>query len=88
MRASITTRRSWVAIAAVILTLAACSRADNGDGLTHMQREDQAASASATGLFNFARAQISQGTNETSEPRAINGIAPQVVEISEPFILM
>jgi len=88
MKANTSTPRSWVAIAAVILALAACSRADNGDGLTDTQREDQAASASTTGFFNFARAQISQSTNETSEPRAINGIVPQADETSEPFNLM
>jgi hypothetical protein len=80
--------RRWFAVAA-ILVLSACSSADNGvgDGLSDIQREDQSASASANGLFDFARAQINQGTNETSEPRPIAGITPPADETSEPFVL-
>ena len=88
MKSRTTSQTNWAATAAMILSLAACSSADNGDGLTDMQREDQAASASNTGLFNFANAQINQSTNETGEPRAINGIVPPADETSEPFSLI
>jgi hypothetical protein len=91
MKRSTASHTSWVATAAMVLSLAACSSADNGDGgdgLTDMQREDQTASASSTGLFNFANAQIDQRTNETSEPRAIDGIVPPADDTSEPFSLI
>lgn len=85
-----TTDTKLLATAAMILSLAACSSADNGydDGLTEMQRQDQAASANATGLFNFASTQIGLGTDETSEPRDISGIVPPADDTSEPFPLI
>ena len=87
MQAPILSRARWIAIAFAVV-LAACSRADNGDGLTDMQREDQSASASSTGLVTFASTQINQATNETGEPRPLAGITPPADETSEPFPLM
>lgn len=75
-------------IGALALALTACGGLfDSGDGLTDIQREDQAASASSAGLFEFAKAQIAQATNDTAEPRPIGGITPPVDDTSEPFAL-
>jgi hypothetical protein len=87
MKHRIIRSKRLAAIAIASLALVACSRADNGDGLTDAQREDQAASASVTGLVNFAAGKIDTATNETTEPRSIAGITPPADETSEPFVL-
>ena len=84
--------KTGATLAAVTLLLAACGGSDDGpgarppasDGLTEMQREDRAASASVAGLFAFATALVNGMTGDLSEPRAIDGISPPVAYDAEP----
>ncbi len=69
-------------IGAAALALAACGGGD--DGLTELQREDRAASASVAGLIAFANGMIAMLTAETNEPRPIDGIAPPATDSDEP----
>jgi hypothetical protein len=69
-------------IGAAALALAACG--GGGDGLTELQREDRAASASVAGLIAFANGMIAMLTGETNEPRPIDGISPPVSDTDEP----
>lgn len=72
-------------IGAAALALVACG--GGGDGLTELQREDRAASASVAGLIAFANGMIATLTGETSEPRPIDGIDPPVSDTDEPAVL-
>lgn len=77
---------------ACLVGLAGCGGgSDNpapaGDGLTDMQRQDRAASASIAGLFSFGMSVIASLTGENTEPRAIDGITPPVSEADEPAAL-
>jgi hypothetical protein len=69
-------------IGAAALALAACG--GGGDGLTELQREDRAASASVAGLIAFANGMIAMLTGETNEPRAIDGVSPPASDTDEP----
>lgn len=73
-------------IGAAALVLAACGGGSGGgdDGLTELQREDRAASASVAGLIAFANGMIAMLTGETNEPRPIDGIAPPTTDSDEP----
>lgn len=73
-------------IGAAALALAACG-GRSGDGLTDLQREDRAASASVAGLIAFASSVIATLSGETNEPRPIDGITPPVSETDEPVAL-
>ena len=74
-----------IGAAAAALALAGCG--GGGDGLTELQREDRAASASVAGLIAFANAMIATLTGETSEPRPIDGTAPPTSDTDEPVVL-
>ena len=72
---------------ACLVGLTACGGSSDGprdDGLTDMQRQDQAASASITGLINFGLAVITSMTGDGSEPRAMDSITPPASEAVEP----
>lgn len=71
-------------IGAAALALTACGGGADGDGLTELQREDRAASASVAGLIAFANGMIATMTGETNEPRPIDGIAPPTTDSDEP----
>lgn len=75
-----------IGAAAAALALAACG-GGGGDGLTELQREDRAASASVAGLIAFANGMIAMLTGETGEPRTIDGIAPPTTDTDEPVAL-
>lgn len=75
-----------IGAAAAALVLAACG-GGGGDGLTELQREDRAASASVAGLIAFAKGMIAMLTSETNEPRPIDGITPPTTETDEPVAL-
>lgn len=70
-------------ICAAALLLSACG-GSSSDGLTDLQREDRAASASVAGLIAFANAMIASLTSETNEPRPIDGITPPPTDTDEP----
>ena len=77
---------------ACLIGLAGCggssdSPAPAGDGLTDMQRQDRAASASIAGLFSFGMSVIASMTGDSDEPRPIDGITPPVSEADEPAAL-
>lgn len=76
-------------IGAAALALAACGGGSGGgdDGLTELQREDRAASASVAGLIAFASGMVAMLTGETGEPRTIDGIAPPTTDTDEPVAL-
>lgn len=76
-----------IGAAAAALALAACGGGSGGDGLTELQREDRAASASVAGLLAFANGMIALMTGETNEPRPIDGIAPPASDTDEPAAL-
>lgn len=76
-----------IGAAAAALALAACGGGSGGDGLTELQREDRAASASVAGLIAFANGMIAMLTGETGEPRSIDGIAPPTTDSDEPVAL-
>ncbi|MEW5880581.1 MAG: hypothetical protein AB1761_09100 [Pseudomonadota bacterium] len=75
-----------IGAAAAALALAACG-GGGGDGLTELQREDRAASASVAGLIAFANGMIAMLTGETGEPRTIDGIALPTTDTDEPVAL-
>lgn len=75
-----------IGAAAAALALAACG-GGGGDGLTELQREDRAASASVAGLIAFASGMVAMLTGETGEPRTIDGIAPPTTDTDEPVAL-
>jgi hypothetical protein len=85
--------KTRVACASAALLLAACGGSDDaaapappaGDGLTQDERDDRAASTSVAGLFAFAVVHVTGRTNETSEPRAIDGITAPVADDAEPM---
>lgn len=73
---------------ACLTGLAACGGSDDsytppGDGLTDMQRQDRAASASITGLFSLGMSLIASMTDDNLEPRAIDGVTPPTSESEE-----
>lgn len=73
---------------ACLVGLAACGGGGGADdGLTQMQREDRAASASVAGLIAFASGMIAALTGEASEPRPLDGIAPPASDTDEPALL-
>lgn len=76
-------------IGAAALALAACGGGSGGgdDGLTELQREDRAASASVAGLIAFANGMIAMLTSDANEPRPIDGIAPPASDSDEPAML-
>jgi hypothetical protein len=71
-------------IGAAALALAACG---GGDGLTELQREDRAASATVAGLIAVASNMIATQTSDASGPRPIDGISPPTTEVDEPVPL-